>query len=151
MKNFHIAILAALLILNLAGCNTDISGEYPWSVTKTNVDTTSENADIKLQLVDGTLTSKGAELVLYNNSNMAISFGADYFIQLQRDNSWYDIEIESLDWTAILLTVESDSEYTFEVDWSSIYGELPSGTYKLIKEYAQEQQVLFISVEFEIS
>ncbi len=150
IKKLCIASLAVILIVNAVGCDSDINTEYPWSITKSNMDIKNENEYIVIQFADDTLTTKGAQLTLYNNSEKDISFGSEYFIQIYRNNSWYDIEIGDVDWTGELVTVESNREYTVEFDWNSIYGELPSGRYRIVKEYKQANQPYFSFCEFEI-
>lgn len=114
------------------------------------MDIKNENEYIVIQLADDTLTTKGAQLTLYNNSEKDISFGSEYFIQIYRNNSWYDIEVGNLDWTLELGILKPNHEHTVELDWHSIYGELPSGRYRIVKEYEQENQAYVAFCEFEI-
>lgn len=150
MKKLYIVALIVMLIAGAVGCNSKTNTEYPWSITKSNMDIKNENEYIVMQIVDDTLTPKGAQLVLYNNDQNAISFGSEYFIQIYTNNSWYDIGIGNVDWTGELITVEAYCEYTVDLDWYSIYGEIPSGRYRIIKEYKQENQPNLTFCEFEI-
>ena len=86
-----------------------------------------------------------------NNSDFEIDFGSEYSIQLYKDDSWYDIDAGAVDWTGELFTVTAGDQYEAESNWATIYGELPAGKYRIVKEYSQLEQTYFAVAEFEIS
>lgn len=150
-KKLCIAALAVMLIVTAAGCRSHTDAEYPWSITKSTMDEKSENEHIVMQLADDTPAATGARFTLHNTGEQDISFGSEYAILIYVNDAWYDIEIGDVDWTGELITVEAGGAYTAELDWSSVYGELPAGRYRIVKEYNQENQAHLASCEFEIS
>jgi len=151
LKRSAIFLLICVLILTGTGCSSDGGREYPWSITKNSMDNKNANADISIQLPDGSLTSAGTQLIVCNNSEFDISFGPEYSIQLSQNGSWYDIDVKNTDWTGELLTVDAGNECEVEINWASIYGELPVGKYRIVKEYSQLGQNFFAFAEFDIS
>lgn len=150
MKKLCIIAIIFTLMLNAIGCTINTTKNYPWKIIKSSVDINNKNENIVIQFIDDTLTSSGAQLTLYNGSATEIEFGSKYLIQICKNDSWYDINIGSSDWTAELCILEPNHEYSTAIDWTSIYGELPAGTYRFVKEYTQAQQNYFVFVEFEI-
>lgn len=150
MKKVSILALVCFLVLTIAGCSSDISEEYPWRITKSKLNIKNKNHDFSMQLSAGSLTSTGARLTVYNHSDAEITFGVKYFIQLHRNGSWYDIDVGVLDWPAELFIADPGSECEMEVDWSSIYGALPAGTYRIVKEFDQSGQSFFLFTVFEL-
>lgn len=145
-----IAVLAVMLIVTAAGCHSGTDTQYPWSIKKSAMDVKNENDCVAMQLADDTLKTTGARVALSNNGETDISFGSAYSIRIYVNGAWYDIGIGDVDWTGELVTVEAGGEYTVDLDWQSVYGELPSGRYQIVKEYKQEGQAYLAFCEFEI-
>lgn len=150
MKKLSMITIIFMFMLNVMGCASVTNMTYPWKLKKSSADINNKNENIVIQFTDDTLTSSGAQLTLYNGSATKIEFGSKYLIQIYKNDSWYDINIGSSDWTAELCILEPNHEFSTTIDWSSIYGELPAGTYRFIKEYTQAQQAFFVYAEFEI-
>lgn len=150
MKRSVILLLICVLFLTGTGCSSDSGREYPWSITKNSMDIKNDNANISIQLTDGSLTSAGTKLIICNNSESDISFGSEYSIQLSQNGAWYDIDVKNTDWTGELFTVGAGNECEVEINWASIYGELPVGKYRIVKEYSQLGQKFFTLTEFDI-
>ena len=151
MKKILILALACILALAFSGCGYAGNKEYPWSLTKSSMDIKNDIDTISIRFSDGSLTSTGAQLMVCNNSDFEIDFGSEYSIQLYKDDSWYDIDAGAVDWTGELFTVTAGDQYEAESNWATIYGELPAGKYRIVKEYSQLEQTYFAVAEFEIS
>ena len=151
MKKFWIIMVASLIFLSQTGCNSNDDVELPWRIEKSKKNITNETANISLIISNNGTTSRGIQLILLNKSTAEILLGRSYFIQILKDNVWYDIVLKNADWPLDLLVLPSDSEVLIKIDWFPIYGELPLGKYRIIKEYTLENSKSFVFCEFEIT
>lgn len=153
MKHFRTSILLILSlifsVLCFTGCGTDEELQYPWTITESEQRIQNEDENITLQIDENSITTQGARITLQNSSSAAVSFGKEYFIQLLKDNAWYDIEAVA-DWTLELIEIQPNQKYEENLDWSSYYGELPSGTYRIVKKYDKSDVSSYVFCQFEI-
>lgn len=61
--------------------------------------------------------------------------GSLYWLERETGDSWEKLEplIEDLAWTTEAYLIAMDGETEMTVDWTALYGELPSGSYRLGK------------------
>jgi len=119
----------------------------PW-VLKERRNITISEENILLTTVSKTISSKGATFSISNVCKEDISFGTEYWLQVRINDEWFDIDV-AVDWTLELFEVHSGEEVDVAVDWSEIYGVLPNGEYRLIKEFSLSSAVNFyVSCEF---
>ena len=111
------------------------------------------DAAVTLQIAEDSLTKTGARITLYNGSDSEIQFGCSYFLQTLQGEAWSDIDGEQ-DWTLELIVLEPGQSYEETLDWSSYYGELPAGTYRIVKAYhigdISETEESYVKCEFHI-
>lgn len=154
MKRFRTFILLMLSLICFAlcftGCGTGEDSRYPWPITESEKNIQNEDENITLQIEESSITAHGVQITLQNNSDAAITFGKEYFIQLLKDGAWYNIEAVT-DWTQELIEIEPDQKYEEDLDWSAYYGELPSGTYRVVKKYDKSAVSSYVFCQFEIS
>ena len=76
-------------------------------------------------------------------------YGEWYKIEKQKDGNWYDVKtvIKDYGFNEIGYLPNESSEVEFNVDWEWLYGKLPTGKYRLLKQVNSE----YISVEFDIA
>lgn len=94
-----------------------------------------DNNSIMLEVKEKTVTSKGATFILKNNTDDDYVYEPSYYLEKREDNNWNTIELEEpLSWTTILYNIKANEKIELNIDWSSTsYGELKSGTYRLVK------------------
>ena len=113
------------------------------------------NNEVSLSIKDNTLTSKGATIVIKNNTNMEYNYGSEYYLEKQDGSKWVTIEPkEPLNWNDILYSIKFNESKEYNEDWSYAYGELSKGKYRLVKNISLKDATTgekeTISVEFEI-
>ena len=113
------------------------------------------NNEVSLSIKDNTLTSKGATIVIKNNTNMEYNYGSEYYLEKQDGSKWVTIEPkEPLNWNDILYSIKFNESKEYNEDWSYAYGELSKGKYRLVKNISLKDATAVeketISVEFEI-
>ena len=107
-----------------------------------------------MTIKEGTLTNKSATLVLTNNSDKNFRYGNPYEIEIKKDGEWHKINVELIfDIPAFQLPSKESKE--IELNWENGYGNLATGTYRIIKgidyEYEEGEYKSFkIAVEFTI-
>ena len=151
MKKIVILIVVCLSVsLCLTGCKSsqnkiDIGNESGINISKTNV---------TMSIKKGTLTNKGATIVLTNESDKDYEYGSPYEIEVKKDDVWHKINVE-LSFILPSYSLTANESVEIELDWEEGYGVLPSGTYRIIKDIDYEQtngniQIFTIASEFTI-
>lgn len=151
MKKIVILIVVCLSVsLCLTGCKSsqnkiDIGNESGINISKT---------DVTMSIKKGTLTNKGATIVLTNESDKDYEYGSPYEIEVKKNGKWHKINAE-LDFDLPAFILKAGEKVELELDWENGYGSLPKGTYRIIKdmdyEYENEKYNSFnIAVEFNI-
>ena len=93
---------------------------------------------VSMAVVEWTVQPTGAAIRVFSTVDAEIDSGNayDFSLQLEQDGAWYSLkEKEPLDNTAEALVYSKDSPVVLEIDWSSRYGELPPGHYRIVKSF----------------
>ena len=113
---------------------------------------------ILLEVKEDTRTSKGATFIIKNTTNEEYSYGPPYIIEKFENKSWKELDTltgEPLTWNSVIYTIKSGEKKELYIDWSLGYGELKSGTYRLVKNNLRktnspESRSYSIYAEFDI-
>ena len=149
-KKILIILVLSMTILCIAGCSTTNNDFDIGKISE--IETLSSG--ITLSIKEGTLTKRGATLILKNNTDKSINYGDPYAIQIKQDNNWHDINLE-IAFNAPLWTLESNKVTELELNWEYSYGELSKGEYRIIKGIDIETKdgtldEYYVAVEFDI-
>jgi len=127
-------ILSCAAIL-LAGCTKD-SAYQP---------TEAENVSISISDVSRT----GALVTIKDTNEEPYLYGEWYAIEKETNGQWQEVEtvISNFSFTSIGYIPDENGEVEFAIDWEWLYGELPAGNYRLLKEVNFQP----VSVPFSIS
>lgn len=115
-------------------------------------------SSIILEVKEDTRTRKGATFVIKNNTNDEYSYGPIYTIEKFENNSWKEINTltgDPLTWNSVIYKLKPGEEKELYIDWSLGYGELKSGTYRLVKSDLRksknpESRTYTVYAEFDI-
>lgn len=149
-KVFLIILLCGFLSLGVSGCwksekGLDIGGKSDIKIMQN---------DVIMTIKEGTLTNKGATLILTNNSDKNLQYGNPYEIEIKKDGEWHKINVELyFNLPAFQLLPKESKE--IELNWEDGYGKLTKGEYRIIKDidYEYEEgryESFYIAVEFTI-
>ena len=113
---------------------------------------------VLLEIKEDTRSSKGATFLLKNTTDEDYNYGPSYMIEKFENRSWKEIDTltgNPLTWNSILYTIKSGEEKELYIDWSIGYGELKSGTYRLVKSdirksNSSESRTYTVYAEFDI-
>lgn len=128
-------------------------------ILKTNENSEQKNiGSVLLEVKEETRTSKGAIFIIKNTTNEEYAYGESYTIEKFENKSWKELETltgQPLTWNSVIYTIKSSEEKELYIDWSLGYGELKSGTYRLVKSdlrksNSHESRAYTVYAEFDI-
>ena len=113
---------------------------------------------ISLNIKSSTVTNKGATFILKNNTDEEYGYGESYIIEKFENDSWKELDTltgDPLSWNEMLYILKSNEEREVNINWSFGYGELKSGTYRLVKNSfrknnSPESRTYTVYAEFDI-
>ena len=106
-----------------------------------------DKEDITMTIKNGTLTNKGATIIIIDSSKKNNSYGLWFRIDKKENNKWKKLKTKG-NWINMpSYYVDENNKLELEHNWESIYGNLQKGEYRIIKEVNDK----YISVEFIIS
>ena len=126
---------------------------------KHNESSEQKNAgSILIEVKEETRTSKGATFILKNTTDEEYVYGPVYIIERFESQTWKEIDTltgDPLTWNSIIYSLKANEEKELNIDWSLSYGELKSGTYRLVKSdirksNSAESRTYTIYAEFDI-
>lgn len=135
MKRTIITIfLCGVIVLGITGCGTKNKFDVG---EKSNIEITENN--VSLSIKEGTLTNTGATLVLKNNSDITVSYGNPYSMEIKQNGQWHKIDVE-LNFTLPAYFLSSGESTEILLNWENAYGELAKGEYRIIKNIDVEKE-----------
>ena len=132
MKKLTVFILIMLALL--CGCAQE-SAYQP---------TGAENVTMALSDV----TPTGAVVTIQDSNEEPYVYGEWYVIKREKDGLWYEAKTKITDYgfNEIGWLVDDNGQLTMDVDWEWLYGELPAGHYRILKQAGTQ----IISAEFTV-
>lgn len=126
MKKWTTLSLVLVLLLSLCGCQKQetMSSDY----VATNV----KNVEIRIEDV----SPAGATVTIRDTNPEPHVYGEWYQVEKKEGSSWRFVEpiIEAFGFNDIGYIVDENGEVKFDIDWTWLYGELPTGTYRILKQ-----------------
>lgn len=110
-----------------------------------------EDSEIKISVLENTITNEGLSFILINNSNQVVNFTEDIFsLEFQKNGIWYKqptlvTEFSSL---ATRQEVGISEEITIDINWMQFYGQIGGGKYRLVVPVNDGEKSIFIATEF---
>lgn len=103
---------------------SDIKSEAKWR---------TEN--VKITVKNDSIAKTSAIIVIEDKNENPISWGMNFAIQISAgNNKWEDlITKERITWVEMLMAPNENGITEMQLDWSKLYGELNTGTYRIVK------------------
>ncbi|MBQ3134119.1 MAG: hypothetical protein IJC17_07625 [Clostridia bacterium] len=135
-----IALLCLLLLLVQVGC-VAVPAPIPSAYQPTEV----ENVGIRITNVSPT----GATVYIQDDNPDPYVYGEWYAIERETDGAWFAVDtvIDDYGFNDLGYMPNPNGELKFSTDWKWLYGELPTGHYRLLKQVNRQ----YLSVEFDIA
>lgn len=127
------AILLVLMAL-LAGC----ARQSAWQPTGA--------ANVTMTVSD--VTPAGATVTIRDSNPEPFVYGEWFVIEREKDGVWYEVKtkITNYGFNEIGWLTDEQGGLTMAVDWEWLYGKLPSGHYRILKQAGSD----VISAEFTV-
>ncbi len=162
-RRFHLFLVAAILVgllaatalaATAAGYLKTVSFEY--QVSDDNEILPPEIPDLGITLSVSSVFPTGLELTSLIETAKdvgTISVGSGYYLEMQTDSGWLVLPMlyeHQWQWDNEKM---NDVQYSWNIDWTSIYGELAPGSYRIQKPFTVtfndgSIKAYFISKEF---
>ena len=90
---------------------------------------------VKITVKEDSITKTSATIAIEDKNEEPVFWGMNFAIQKAGDNNiWVDmISKEVITWVEMLIAPNEKGITEMQLDWSEIYGELSSGTYRVVK------------------
>lgn len=108
---------------------------------------TTEVENVSTTISDISLT--GATITIKDTNENKYTYEEWYVIEKEIDGKMYSIptKVKDYGFNSIGYTVDENNEVKFVIDWEWLYGELPQGSYRIIKKSHDK----YISIPFNIA
>lgn len=110
-----------------------------------NIETELKNVSISIS--DISLT--GATITIKDTNKNPYTYGSWYKLEKETNGKWYEVKAitDNYGFNEIGYIPDKNHEVKFIIDWSELYGELPLGHYRILKQ-ANNQ---YIGIDFNIA
>ena len=111
----------------------------------TYIETNIENVSISIS--DISLT--GATIIIKDTNKTPYTYGQWYKIEKEINGKWYEVKtvIKDYGFNEIGYLPDENNEVKFVINWEWLYGELPLGSYRILKQVNDK----YISIQFGIA
>ena len=118
--------------------NGDVIQPDPHASIPVNSDTDEADWGITLSVKD--VTPTGMTLVCSQSGGEItgeLECGCDYSLLVNTDGNWNAVPylVDNVAWTAEAYYLPLNDSIEFELNWERLYGELPAGTYRIVKGF----------------
>ncbi len=131
IKKTILLLLAAVVMLTAAGCNTPSMEKSPYEAEQ-------QIADIQMTADEQTLAgdAESINLTIKNASDKEYTYGAASAIEMEKDGAWYVVEPkEDLMWIEIAYIIAPGETNEESVTLNEYYGTLKAGNYRIVKTF----------------
>lgn len=140
------------LIIGPAGSIINDVNETKYKEINNIGESQSDASGVSLTIKSGTLTNTSATVIITDENNQKTSYGQWFRIDKKENNTWKEVDKISDNYAFIALAYNVGEDGTLEMkqDWKDLYGELESGTYRLVKQI-NDNVTKYFWVEFTIN
>ncbi len=125
MKKIFLIIFAALFLFS--GCR----GNRSLGISEENI---TDTEVLKIKLIEA--TSEKIALEIKNESKNEIGYDEFYIIEFEKDGEWHRLEPKKEEtFIEVAYILEKENSCTWGDNMSRIYGKLPKGKYRIVKDF----------------
>lgn len=117
------------------------------SLKKESTYQATEVENVSINIFD--ISPTGATIIIKDTNKNPYTYGSWYKIEKNVDGKWYELKtiINDYGFTSIGYLPDKNNEIKFIIDWEWLYGKIPLGSYRILKEVGHQ----YISIEFSIA
>lgn len=107
----------------------------------------TEVENVSMSISD--ISPTGATVIIKDLNVKPYIYGEWYTIEKGKNGGWYEVDtiIDNYGFNDLGYIPDNNGEIKFTVDWEWLYGELPSGNYRLLKQVNLQYITAQFSVE----
>lgn len=138
-------------IINIIDFNSNTIANNEYTVNNIVENDEGRTLDkVTMTIKEGTLTKKGATIIIKDENEEPYTYGEFYRIDKKEDGKWKELKpiIDNYAFHEVAY-IAKKGVLEMKHDWSIIYGELEKGEYRLVKSQ-YENGYKYFSVEFNI-
>lgn len=140
-----------IFVINAIYENKNIKYYFMANINEIN----GTDLEVIMQLKENTLSNTGLTIILKNQSNIDIQYGNPYSIEKYQNGYWKTVElINDMAFTLPAYELKTNESKEININWEYGYGKLPSGKYRIVKNFNYEENEKYVSfikyLEFEI-
>ena len=115
----------------------------------------NEIEGVTMTIKEGSLTPTGATIEITDYSGKSHTYGEEYRLDKFENNTWVPVDVivkGNYAWNSIGYKVDRNKKLVLDMNWSLLYGSLPKGTYRIVKDAIEDSSLekKYFFVEFEI-
>lgn len=101
-----------------------------------NKDEMNELKNVYMEIKEGTLTEEGVTIIITDYSGNKYSYGTWFKIEKYENGNWIELNFihDNIAFNSIAYGTDINGKLELTHDWSYMYGKLPSGKYRLVKD-----------------
>lgn len=135
MKAVTISVMS-LLILICSACGYNAVSSIKWRTSKIEEPDLNSNPDITIRTelscyLQGT---KKLNILIINNSNDVLDYGAPYILERNDDDEWHSANMDNIAWITIAYLIRPGETHTHEINFDVLESLPPDGEYRIIKK-----------------
>lgn len=139
MKKMSVLVLTFTLVFALSGCGTPVSAAPASEAQPAETPGAMDAWGLELSVKH--VAPTGVTLVISQSGGSPsgeLRYGTAYKLQSLHGEDWEDVPYATEDnvaWTSEAYLVERNTASEVELSWAWLYGSLPAGQYRLVKEF----------------
>lgn len=116
-------------------------------------------SEVIVEIKKDSISNVGVSILITDKSADRYDWGSEYYLQVKKDDEWEKVESISSGndpnniFISFWYSLDENHQISQSFNWSTWYGELPSGIYRVEKpanDNTIHEKVYFYSDEFEI-
>lgn len=94
------------------------------------------------------ISPTGATIIIKDRNTKPYIYGEWYKLEKEKNGKWIEVEaiIDNYGFNAIGYSVDENKEVKFLINWEWLYGELPQGNYRILKQVEDNYLVIPFSI-----
>lgn len=150
MKKWFSAAAAGMVMVMLAAC-IRTSGFDPDTLERSPIEELGTEVTINLSKDAYEMVPEEMNLVITNQTGEEYSYGLDYWLEVQLEDTWYVLPAdEELSFAALAVILQADGINSEVVELKQYRAELPDGRYRIVKEFYGAEGQITAAAEFTI-
>lgn len=126
-------IFIVISLIVLSGC---IPSDEPVKLEESKVEKVNELTNVRLEIVENTLSREGLTLLIVNDSEKTLVYNGSFSLEKKVDGNWYEVKDilgGNFGFEDIGYGTDPQDSSELVIEWEWLYGKLNSGEYRLIK------------------